>query len=155
MPQPLLLVVAAIITQGDKVLLIKRAREPFKGFWSFVGGIGGFEQTGDPEEVVKLEVQGDLGCAFRGTFWGYRYEHFPEYQLSSVVLYFHGSISGDIQINPTYVSECRWIPLPEAVNFKLGFGHHQILKDFLSGRKIFGTRIGGTGNTTAASLPQR
>ena len=43
-----LLVTVAVIYDKNKILLIKRARDPFKGFWSFVGGCGAFEYHSDP-----------------------------------------------------------------------------------------------------------
>ena len=125
-----LLVVAAIITNQNKVLLVKRAREPFKGYWSFIGGTGGFEHTSNPEEVVKIEVKGDIDCDFLPTFLKYNYEEYDRYNLKSVVLYFHGLIRGNPRINQEYVSEYKWVPLEEAVNLKLGFKHQKILRTF-------------------------
>lgn len=125
--KPPLLVVAAIITDGNKVLLVKRVREPFQGCWGFIGGIGGFEHSSDPEEVVKMEVEGDIGCDFQPTFFTYNYE---EGKTPSVVLYFHGCVRGLPTPNFTYVSEYKWVPIEEAMKLRLAFSHNDILTKF-------------------------
>lgn len=127
MKQPLL-VTAAIVINQKKVLLVKRARDPFKGYWSFIGGCGAFEHTSNPEEVVKKEVYGDIRCLFYPTFFRYSYE---ELGIKSVVLYFYGNISGNLVINPKYVSDYKWMPIKEAVNVELAFNHQDILRKFL------------------------
>ncbi len=132
MKQPLL-VTAAIIADQNNVLLVKRAREPFKGYWSFIGGIGGFEHSSDPEEVVKMEVKGDIQCLFHPIFFGYSYYNSSD--IKSIVLYFYGSITGTPIINPRYVSEYKWFSMEEAVNLELAFDHQAILKRFLQNLK--------------------
>ena len=129
--KPPLLVVAAIITDKNKVLLVKRAREPFKGHWSFIGGVGAFEHTANSEEAVKMEVEGDIRCTFYPQFLGYNYEEYKEYDLKSVVLYFYGSIRGDPIMDPKYVSEWKWVSFEEALDLELAFGHHKMLGKFL------------------------
>ena len=124
MSQPLL-VTAAVIYRADKLLLIRRAREPFKGFWSFVGGCGAFEYHSDPAEAVQREVKCDLSCDFEPMYLTYNYEDF--YGKPSVVLYFTGAISEMPRIDQKYVSECRWFSLEEAQQLELGYGHKKIL----------------------------
>ncbi len=129
-----LLVVTAIILDNNKVLLVKRAREPFKGYWSFIGGVGEFEQSSDPQEVVKKEVVGEINCVFSPVFFTYSYNDFSEYDLKSVNLFFYGEIEGTIKINPQTVLEYKWVPVEEAVTLNLGFDHSQILRKFLRTR---------------------
>lgn len=135
--KPPLLVTAAIITDQNKVLLVKRAREPFKGFWSFIGGVGAFEHAADPEEAVKMEVAGDIGCTFYPLFFGYNYEEHKndeeskQFDLKSVVLYFYGNIKGDPVIDPRYVSEWKWASFKEAIKLELAFEHQKMLRKFL------------------------
>ena len=126
---PPLLVTAAVIHDGDKILLIKRAREPFKGYWSFVGGCGAFEYHSNPAEAVQQEVKGDLSCEFKPTFLTYNYENFEG--KPSVVLYFIGKINGRPIINPKYVSEYRGFSVEEAKNLELGFDHKKILMEYV------------------------
>jgi ADP-ribose pyrophosphatase YjhB (NUDIX family) len=67
-----LLVTAALIVDNGKILLVKRAREPFKDYWGFVSGCGAFEYHSNPSDAVKKEVQCDLSCDFSPTFFTYR-----------------------------------------------------------------------------------
>ncbi len=128
MEQPLL-VTAAIIFDDEKFLLIKRAREPFKDFWSFPGGCGAFARVSDPIEAVKQEVKCDIDCDFHPNFFIYNYEKFEN--KPTVVLYFYGKINGKIKINPKYVLECDWFSIKEIRKMKLGFNHNKIIEEFL------------------------
>ncbi len=124
-----LLVTAAIIFDDEKFLLIKRAREPFKNFWSFSGGCGAFARVSDPLEAVKQEVKCDLDCDFHANFFTYAHENFEN--KPTVVLYFYGKINGKITLNPKYVLECKWFSIKELKHTKLGFDHNKIVEEFL------------------------
>ena len=53
----------AIIVKENKLLLIERGTEPFKGSWAIVGGyIDWGERT---EEVVKREVKEEIGVSVK------------------------------------------------------------------------------------------
>ena len=51
--------VGAVILDGDRVLLIKRAHEPLKGQWSLPGG--GVELGETLEQAIAREVQEETG----------------------------------------------------------------------------------------------
>ena len=53
------LAVDAIVIHGDKILLIKRGKEPWKGMLSFPGGF--VEQGEDPEVAVIRELKEECG----------------------------------------------------------------------------------------------
>src|SRR5580698_5760981 len=66
-PQRPLLGVGAIIFEGDNVLLIERAGEPLKGWWSIPGGL---VETGEKiEDAVIRETREETGleiaCLYR------------------------------------------------------------------------------------------
>jgi len=126
MKQPLF-VTAAIITDDDKILLIKRAREPFKDCWAFIGGSGSFEKHNDPIDAVKNEVAGDINCKFEPKFFKYNCATF---EVPTITLFFHGKIEGTPKITPKYVTEYRWFTIKEAKELKLAFDHNGILKEF-------------------------
>lgn len=57
--------VGALVTDGDKVLLVRRAREPFKGYWDIPGG---FLEAGEhPQEGLVREVREETGLEVRPT----------------------------------------------------------------------------------------
>ncbi len=52
---------AIIVNDKGEILLTKRAREPFKGYWALPGGIGESVKEIPPETGVIEEVHCDLG----------------------------------------------------------------------------------------------
>lgn len=129
MSQPLL-VTAAIIVRNKEVLLMRRGKEPHKGEWSILGGVGAFERSSNPIEAVKGEVKADLDCEFEPTFFTYEYQN-QKGDVPKVKLYFYGPISGDIKISPDYVLEYKWFSFREAIGMKLAFGDEKILRLYI------------------------
>jgi ADP-ribose pyrophosphatase YjhB (NUDIX family) len=134
MSQPQI-VCAAVIEKKGKLLLVKRGREPFKEYWAFISGIGGFEKASDPDEVVKLEVKGDVNCTFEGEFLCYNYEENEKPQL---VMYYAGTIQGDplkAELNKAITLEVKWFTIEEAKDMRLAYDNKKILEYYLSKRK--------------------
>ncbi|MEA3430244.1 MAG: hypothetical protein U9R08_03145 [Nanoarchaeota archaeon] len=127
MNQPLL-VTAAIIEKNQKLLLIKRAREPFKDYWCFIGGCGAFKTTSNPIEAVKIEVLADINCNFKPNFFRYNQDKF---EVPTITLFFYGSIEKTPVITPKYVSEYRWFDKKDILKLNLGFDHKLILNEYL------------------------
>src|SRR4051812_31520720 len=109
---PSRLVTAAIIENAlinpTHLLLVKRARAPFKDYWTFIGGVGAFEITDDLGEAVRSEVQGDIGRKFTHDpvleqFNSERYEFNGTVYLNHTY-YFKGIIDGEPIPNPEAVS---------------------------------------------------
>lgn len=119
-----LLVVSAIILKNNKILLIKRSREPFKDYWSFISGQGAFKHTNNPLKAVKLEVKYDINSMFIGEFFSYSYTDFG---VPTITLFFIGRIKGDLKINEKYVKNIKWLSLKEASKIKLAFEHNKII----------------------------
>ena len=55
--------VGAIITDGDRVLLVRRGREPSKGLWSIPGGM--LELGESLVEGIRREVREEVGLEVR------------------------------------------------------------------------------------------
>ena len=82
--------VTAVIVENKKLLLAKRAEEPFKGWWDLIGGYMNEDET--PEEALKREIKEelniDVSCSFIGHFHGYaswKGEEFPILSLAYLV----------------------------------------------------------------------
>ncbi|MFH1211954.1 MAG: NUDIX domain-containing protein [Candidatus Woesearchaeota archaeon] len=128
MEQPLLVTVAMIV-EKNKILLVKRSRTPFKGYWSLIGGCGAFEKYSDPLDAVKLEVKADLNCSFAPEFLTYSYH---EFRVPTVSLFFYGKIIGKPSVNKEFASEYNWFPLKEAAKMELAFAHGTIVSQLIS-----------------------
>ncbi len=55
--------VAAIITRGNKILLVQRNREPYLGKWMFPAGFIDYGEH--PDEALQREVKEETGLAVR------------------------------------------------------------------------------------------
>lgn len=55
--------VGGVILDGDKVLLVRRAREPLRGEWSLPGGL--VEVGEELTEAVRREIREETGLAVR------------------------------------------------------------------------------------------
>lgn len=63
-PDPKVAVVA-LIEQGERVLLIRRAVEPARGLWALPGG---YMDAGEmPEDALRREIQEEVGVSIRVT----------------------------------------------------------------------------------------
>lgn len=92
--------VTAIIIKDNKILLLKRNEEPFKGQWDLPGGFMQEKET--PSEALKREVKEELGVdnieltyikALPGTYY------WKEKKLPILDLFFLVEIHGDIKLN--------------------------------------------------------
>lgn len=111
-----LLVVAALLRDGDRVCLSqRRADQSLPLCWEFPGGK--IEAGESPEVALKREIAEELGCEVevKGIVdvVFYAYETFDLYML----LYDCQLIAG----LPTavQVKDVRWVPISEVLNLKL------------------------------------
>lgn len=132
------LAVSAIIVNNGKVLLARRNKNPEKEKWGLVGGLGGFRDYSDPEEVVKAEVKFDLNTEFI-------IEKFLDYSFYTgregpvVTLHFIGKIKGDIKLNTSQASEYKFFSKQEFLKIDkkdIAFNHKEVLDKYFKGKVI-------------------
>ena len=118
----------AIIVKENKVLLEKRAVEPFKGYWTLPGGKIEFGETA--EQAVKREIKEELNVALEiDHFQGYYDEIFPQLNIHYVALIFVGTITGEIKPNKE-VADWKWFPIEEALTLNLAFKNKEALEAY-------------------------
>ena len=114
-----------IIFDGDSVLLVERAGEPLKGWWSIPGGL---LETGEKlEDAVRREIREETGLLVEIV---YRFDIFerimrdaegrPEYHYV-LVDYVCKIVSGE-PIPGDDVSRVEWVPCAQLRNYKVTTG---------------------------------
>lgn len=124
--------VTAIVLYGNKLLLTKRAREPFKDWWDFPGG---FMHNGEsPKEAIAREVKEETGLDIAinklfGIYPGTYPSDTEPFHILSVV-YIAKSNQEELEALDD-VAESVWFEkkaIPEKIAFD---SNQQVLKDFL------------------------
>lgn len=119
------IIIAIIHKDYKKVLLTKRAREPFKGYWSLAGGFGALGKEPNPEKAIKIEIKDDMDVEFSGKLFT------TIGKQKEKRLYFCGTIKGRPKIkSKETVSEIRWFNIDDAIKMPPGFEDKKILEKF-------------------------
>ncbi len=123
---------ALILNHNNEVLLIKRGRDPYKGYWALVSGIFESQKGLPPDEAIKKEIKWDLGTQ---SFVGSRIFSIPilDDETSDEVIVYAGSINElEIQLKPGFSEEMKWSSLEQSAEEHLAFEHALIIKKYLS-----------------------
>ena len=124
----------AIITfPPDKILLIKRATVPFKGYWALPGGRVNPGET--VEHTVVREVKEETGLIVeitsklgdyheQGVQGGVEYDYYPACFLVKIV-------GGEIKKQESEIEEIRLFSLNE-IPEALAFEHTKMVKDYVA-----------------------
>jgi ADP-ribose pyrophosphatase YjhB (NUDIX family) len=125
-------VCALVINNKNDILLIKRGREPFKGYWSLISGLGESKKGIKPEIGVVEEVNCDLQTnSFNGDYLfsiPIKGDNFTD-----EVVVFVGKVNeAEIKINPPFSLEYKWVSEKDTDTFEnLAFEHTKVIKKYL------------------------
>jgi ADP-ribose pyrophosphatase YjhB (NUDIX family) len=99
-----------VILRGGEVLLVKRGREPFKGFWSLPGGV---VETGELlKDAVCREMREETGLEVEPLEVVEVFESIsPEFHF--VVIDYVCRVTGGTLQAADDVTEARWFPCRE------------------------------------------
>lgn len=110
--------VGVYIIKKDKVLLAKRAIEPFKGYWDSVGGF--VEEGESPAETAIRETKEETGLDIKiKKILGAGKDKYGN--QDTVVIAFVAEVTGGVPKASDDVSELRWFSLnnlPENIAFE-------------------------------------
>jgi 8-oxo-dGTP diphosphatase len=126
---------AIIRFSPNKILLIKRATVPFKGYWALPGGKA--EQGETVEQTIAREVKEETGLDItiirkvgeyheQGVQGGVEYDYYPACFLVKTV-------GGEIKKQESEIEEIKLFILDELPE-TLAFEHAQMIKDYAAKR---------------------
>jgi ADP-ribose pyrophosphatase YjhB (NUDIX family) len=119
--------VAAILLSpdGQRIVLVRRATEPFSGLWCLPGGH--IEKNESSDAAVRREVEEETGLSFTPRMWRTFDELLPERNIHAVVSVFQGVCNGPTKPREADVGDAQWFRLEDAAQKQLAFHHNQIL----------------------------
>lgn len=135
-PRPALAVDAVVIRKSGSVVLIKRRKPPYEGYWALPGGFVEYGET--VENAVKREVKEETGLdvEIKGLIGVYsKPDRDPRGHVVSIA-YLVVEASGHLQgSEETDVGEFNEIP------DKLAFDHNDIIRDGLKLARKMGINV--------------
>ena len=123
------LTVDAIIVRDEKILLIKRGHEPYRGYWALPGGF--VEGSETVEEAIKREVleETSLDVEIKKLVGVYS-EPNRDPRGHSISIAYVCEIKGGRERHGDDASDVRWFPVENIP--KLGFDHEKMISDALN-----------------------
>jgi len=129
--------VDSLIVKGNKIVLIRREIEPFKGMLDFPGGMLEYGETVENAVVREAKEETGLDVKVKELLGVYsdksRDPRFHAITVAFIVKPIRGKLRGSIEGEPD------WYDIKKIKPKKLGFDHAKILKDYLKWRKKKGT----------------
>jgi ADP-ribose pyrophosphatase YjhB (NUDIX family) len=122
---------AIIVNSKREILFIKRGRQPFKGRWALISGIGATEKGMAPQEAISDEVAFDLQTTFEGKEI-FRMPIVDDQKVTEIIV-FKGIVDQRmIKIHPPFTDAYQWIT-PSMIDTlgPLAFEHDLIISHYL------------------------
>lgn len=122
-----------VIEHDEKIVLIKRKFDPFKGMWCLPGGH--VEHGEQVETAAKREAKEETGLdvglkALLGVYDAPGRD--PRGPIISLV---YAATTDEQELSPaTDAADAQWFPVDDVPD-ELGFDHAQILEDYLEQRR--------------------
>jgi mutator protein MutT len=111
-------VVAAIIRNGNKLLLTKEVLESGRERWIFPGGGVNFGES--LEEALKREIKEELGMEIKvEKLLGFKEAIFPKVNYHTIIFFFLAKPLGKLSIKEKKILDARYFDLKEIESLDL------------------------------------
>jgi len=136
--------VGALIFEGDSILLVERAGEPLKGYWSLPGGL---VETGELiEDAVRREVREETGLLVELLS---RFDIFERIMRDAegraeyhyVLVDYICRVVGGASCAGDDVSRLEWVKRPELGNYRLTEGTLEAIERAFSNVRNGSSRV--------------
>jgi 8-oxo-dGTP diphosphatase len=131
------LTVDAVIIKNSKILLVKRKKEAFIGYWALPGGFVNVGERAIDAAVREAMEETGLKVKAEKTIGVYDDpKRDPRFHTASVAFLCRIK-GGNLKPHLEEVSETKFFSIPEIRKLKIAFDHRKIIKDALKmrGRK--------------------
>jgi 8-oxo-dGTP diphosphatase len=109
---------SAVIREGERLLLARRAGDPGKGLWDLFGGF--MDEGEEPLETLRRELREETGCEIEvGEFLGGLPDRYGDDGIWTINFYWEATLVGEPQAADD-VAELAWFPrdaLPPRAEF--------------------------------------
>ena len=126
-----------LIVKGNKIILLRRAIDPFKGMLDFPGGMVEYGETVEHAVVREAEEETGLKVKIKELLGVYSEKsRDPRYHFITVAFIVEtigGKLRGSFEGDP------QWFDINKIKFNELGFDHAKILKDYVKWKKKKGT----------------
>ena len=124
--------VGVLVVRRRRVLFVRRARAPFRGWWDIPGGF--LEADEPPQKGAVREAREETGLRIKvGELIGVYHDRSGEdYTLN---LYYHATVAGGRERPGDDAADLRWFPV-DAIPTRVAFPAHTrtVLRDWRKGR---------------------
>jgi ADP-ribose pyrophosphatase YjhB (NUDIX family) len=127
-----------LVVRGDRVLLTRRAKDPYAGYWETPGG---FQNDGEhPSDAARREAMEELGINVKLTgILGIYVDRYDDEQWTQTIVYL-AETDDEPRVADGEIEEWRWFG-PDELPTQMAFKHGERLQDWLALRAA-GTRGG-------------
>lgn len=124
-----MITVDAIIERDDKILLIKRENEPFKGQWALPGGFVEYGESAEDAIIREVKEEANLDMSIK-TLLGVYSKPGRDPRGHVISICYVASAKGE-EKGGTDASDAAFFSPAEIKELELAFDHRDIIADYL------------------------